>query len=229
MTVKRLKQRRLTIMKTLTRTLLCLVMLTLTCATLFAQNQRLPSIEITVASGVIHPNVRNDAGLKTIYSNLGSKTDTYDDSGGWIVSGPASGDGQEWVAMPFTPKANATVTQIQIAVQHNPARGNAEGFNLVLAADSAGLPGKSLHSWDRKTVPQFGTCCQLDTVKYAKGIKVKKGKQYWVVAQTDSKSTDTWDAWDFTWNESTGNQALNKGSGWQVVSETLNAFAVQGK
>jgi hypothetical protein len=216
-------------MKTLTRRLLSLTVLTLACGTPFAASQRLPDREVNLASGDIHPNVSNNAGLKTIYSNLGSKTDAYDDTNGYIVSGPNSLNGQQWIAMRFTPKANATVTQIQIAVQHSPARGNAEGFNLVLAADSAGLPGKSLHSWDRKNVPKGFTCCQLDTEKYAKGIKVKKGTQYWVVAQTDSKSTDTWDAWLCTWNDSTGNFAYNIGSGWTAENSILSAFAVQGR
>jgi hypothetical protein len=129
--------------------------------------------------------------------------------------------------MPFTPKANATVTQIQIAVEAAPA--NAEAFNLVLAADSASLPGKALHSWHLKKVPDFGTCCKLDTITYAKGIKLTKGQQYWVVAQTDSKSTDALGAWNYTWNERTGNIASNHGYGWKAYNGVMCAFAVLGK
>jgi hypothetical protein len=131
--------------------------------------------------------------------------------------------------MSFTPKANATATQIQIPVFYFNSGTN--GFNLVLAADASSLPGKSLHSWDFKNLPTWGTCCKLVTAKYAKGVKLTKGKKYWVVAQTDSKSTDAVDAWAWTWNDSTGNsRATNTGSGWFHSQDPhLCAFAVQGK
>jgi len=201
--------------------------LTLVCGTPFAAGQRLPDREVNLASGDIQPNVVNNAKLKTIYSNLGSKTDTYDDTGGWAVDGPKSAEGKEWIAMPFTPKANATVTQIQIAVHYDGLGTN--GFNLVLAADDYGLPGKTLHSWDLKNLPYRGTCCKLETAKYAEGVKLTKGKQYWVVARTDSKSAEAVDGWSYTWNDSTGPNAFNVGKGWYYINDQLCAFAVQGK
>jgi len=215
-------------MKTGTRTLLCLTVLTLACGTLFAADQRVPDRVITLASGDIKPNVVNDAKLKTIFSNLGSKTDTYDSTNGWLVAGPNSSRGLQWIAMPFTPRADATVTQIQSAVAYG-NQGGINGFNLVLAADSSGLPGKPLHSWDLKNLRLEDTCCKLDIANYAKGVKVKKGTQYWVVSQTDSKSTTAVDGWSNTWNDSTGNFAFNKGSGWSLYNGTLSAFAVKGK
>jgi hypothetical protein len=234
--VKRLSEEQInkhveTIMKRLTPSLFCLTALTLACGTLLAAGQSLPDRAITVGSGAIHPNVGNDAGLKTIFSNLGSKTDTYDDTNGWSVNGPKCSvctRAPEWIAMPFTPKVNATVTQIQIALQYN--NSGTDGFNLVLAADSAGLPGKSLHSWDEKSLPNFGTCCKLVTAKYATGVKVTKGKRYWVVARTDSKSGDAHDAWDWTWNDSRGLDAYKFRSGWlSLENDNLCAFAVQGE
>ena len=220
-------------MKTLTRTVLCLTVLTLACGTLFAADQRLPEIAIVVASGDIHPNVGNDAGLKTIFSNLGSKTDAYYDAEGYYIAGPNHGSYYaQWVAVAFTPVHAATATQIQIAVEWYGLQNSTKGFELVLAADASGLPGKSLHSWDvKKNVPNFGTCCKLDTATYAKGIKLKKGKQYWVVAKTDSKSTDTVDVWDYTWNEQRGNIAStdpNLGRWVVTADQVLPAFAVQG-
>ena len=160
-----------------TRILLCLTVLTLACGALFAEDQRLPDRAITVRSRGHPPNVRNDAGLKTIYSNLGSKTDTYDDTNGWSVNGPKCSvctQAPEWIAMPFTPKANATVTQIQIALQYNNSGTN--GFNLVLAADSAGLPGKSLHSWDEKSLPTFGNLLQACNRKVCDRHQSREGE-----------------------------------------------------
>jgi hypothetical protein len=134
--------------------------------------------------------------------------------------------------MPFTPTANATVMQIQVAVHYRGSGTN--GFNLVLAADDGyGAPGKTLHSWDLENLVEKGTCCKLATAKYANGIKVQKGKQYWVLAQTDSKSQDSEDGWAFTWNDAqTTYVAFNFGEGWEVYSygpPILAAFAVQGK
>ena len=103
---------------------------------------------------------------------------------------------------------------------------------MVLAADASGVPGKSLHSWDFvKNLPNFDTCCKLDTAKYAEGVVVEKGKQYWVVARTDSKSTDAYDVWCSVWNDSMSKSGeYNVGSGWQSVGEGwVLAFAVQGK
>lgn len=226
--------------KTLLLLLASLAALTLGCITLLAADlddhgvivfQGKPTwVWAMRPSSSITPAEMPDATkLYTIYSNLGSKTDTYTSSHGWYVSGSDSWEGQQWMAMPFTPKKDATVTQIQIAVTYLNNKGGANGFELVLAADSAGLPGKTLHSWDLKNLPTFGTCCKLDTVKYAKGIKVKKGKQYWVIAQTDSKSQDAADVWNYTWNKTKGNFAFNQGNGWKTEDSNLCAFAVQGE
>lgn len=195
-------------MKTLTRILLCLAVLTLACGTLFAaDDQRVPD------------------SLTTIYSNLGSKTDAYDDLALWGVFSPTSSNVEQWVAMPFTPKANATVTQIQIAATAPDP--NTIGFTLVLAADSAGLPGKSLHSWQLPILPLWQTCCQLVTLNYAKGIEVEAGKQYWVVGKS---ATGAGGFWQQTWNHIAGNFAANLFNlGWMPEHGYLGAFAVRGK
>ena len=118
---------------------------------------------------------------------MGSKTDTYDDTDGYLVEGPtnpATGEYQ-WIADPFTPKKASTVTEIEIALVYlGSGTNNAE----VALTDVKGLPGKALETWNVKNLPTSGTCCKLVTVKSKKGIKVKKGKQYWVVGMTDKAS-----------------------------------------
>jgi hypothetical protein len=215
-------------MKTLTAILFCLTMLALACGTLFGSDQGLPDGVVNQASGDIRTNVSNNANLKTIYSNLGTKTDTYDKTTGWLVhQANCSGSSHaQFMAMPFTPKANATVTQIQAAVQWQGSGVN--GANLILATDASGLPGKTLHSWNLKNLANQYTCCKLATAKYANGIKVKKGKQYWVVAQTDAKSLDACDVWDFAWNDMKGNIGYNLGAGWMTEISWVSAFAVRG-
>ena len=216
--------------KSLLRMLLCFAVLTLTCGTLLAADaSRAPMGAVTVRSTVIHPMVDSDAAYKKIYSNLGTKTDAYDDANGWLVMGPTNtlyGYSQD-IAMPFTPKKNATVFQIKIALQYYGYGANAA--TVALYKDAAGLPGKVAAHKDIKNLPTFGTCCTLASAKFAKGVKVKKGKQYWVVGTTGSKSTDSVNVWDYLWNDATGDFAFQQQSGgWVAYNAQLCAFAVYG-
>jgi len=177
-------------------------------------------------STIVRPAVIPDATkLYTIYSNLGSKTDTYDDKQATVVSGPSYGSGQQWIAQPFIPKSNAEVTEIEVAVSYY---SGTNGVTISLNTDKSSLPGKPLHTWNLTNLPTFGTCCKLDMIKDAKGLKVIKSKQYWIVARTNKSTESTGDAWDFTWNDSIGKKAFNDGSGWQLNSGNLGALGVFG-
>lgn len=225
--------------KTVTRTVFCLFVLVFAGAGVLAQNPGSPALKRSTAASTAfprlitnHPYVSNNAGLKTIFSNLGNKTDAYDYSNGWDVLGPDSNLGEsQWIAMPFTPKKAATVTKIEIAVTW--AHSGADAFNLVLAADDAGLPGQALYSWDLKQMPDFGYggCCTLDVGKYAMGVELKANTQYWVVAQTDSRSIYSRDVWNWVWTDNVGPMAGNVGgAGWQLFNNgNLCAFAVLGQ
>jgi len=175
-----------------------------------------------------HPAPAHSAGLKTIYSNLGTGTDVYYCCEGWTLSG-SGGEvgGSDWIAMPFTPTKAATLEQIDLGI------GYVTGTNqivITLTKDKSGLPGASIHSWTVKNMPTFGTCCTLDTIKYKKGIKVAKGKQYWITATTNAKDYDLWGAWNFTYNDATGTFAYQSGGGgWKTEDSYLGAFDVLGK
>ena len=185
---------------------------------------RLPDIAITNGSPFVHPLDANPAGLVKLYSNLGSKTDAYDDNLAWIVFGPATGM-EQWMAMPFTPKANATVRQIKVAIGNE---GGVNGVTLLLSTDAGGVPGKTMHKWEVKNLFTWGGCCSLDVVKTS-GIKVKKGTLYWIVAKTDSTNSNAQDVWAYTWNHATGNISYNLGAGWQPYPhQVLSAYAVYG-
>jgi hypothetical protein len=214
-------------MKTLTRTLACIAILTIACGTMMAAD-RLPDRAITVGAGVIHPMpVEKKPWFKTLYTNLGSSTDAYYSTNGWLVAGSASALGHEqWIAMPVTLSGNHTLNEIEIALTYDNSGTNAA--EVVFAADSSGLPGKTIKSWDVKNLPTFGTCCTLVVVKDKKGIKLKANTQYWVIGQTDSKSADAYDSWDYTYNLVTGNFAYNIGSGWTSYDSDLSAFALRG-
>jgi hypothetical protein len=181
----------------------------------------------TKAPNFVTPAIMPSGTLYTIYSNLGPKNDAYDGSSGWYVKGSGTGT-QQWVGIPFTPKSNAIVTEIDIALVY--IDGPVDGGVLSLNETSNGLPGKALHAWNLNNLPIYPTCCTLDVGKDSKGLAVKKGTQYWVVARTNASETDTYDGWDFTYNQATGTLVVNQGSGWEKGNDkTLGAFGVFGK
>jgi len=182
----------------------------------------------TMPSPVIHEADPNPDKLETIFSNLGPKGFLYTDNVSWDVAGPDSGVPEEWVPMPFTPTFDAEVTRIVVAVEHN--TGSPNSFVLSLNADGGGLvPGKVIHRWIVKHAPKFGTCCTLDVAKDERGLKVGKGTQYWVVAQTNEDEKGTRMEWDLAAQGIEGNFAFNDGTGWFEYTAFTSAFAVYGK
>jgi hypothetical protein len=180
-------------------------------------------------SAVVRPVDPNPAKLFTIFSNLGKGKNVYTHHVAWDVAGSDSGVAEEWIAMPFTPKSNAEVTQIAVAVQHDTGAPNA--FVLSLNQDSGGLPGKAIHTWMVKNLPPFGTCCTLDVATDATGLTVRKGIQYWVVAKTSPNETKTRDEWNLASAGIEGPFAINNndGQGWYQYTAFTSAFAVFGR
>ena len=170
----------------------------------------------------------NAEGQIVIFSNLGTKNHLYEDTVAWDVAGPRSGVQQQWVAMPFTPTFDAEAQQIAVAIEHN--SGSPNSFVLSLNADSGEIvPGKVLHRWSVKNAPKFGTCCILDVVKSAQPLKLKKGTQYWVVAETNDDTESTRMEWDLSPLSIEGNFVFNNGQGWYEYTAFTSAFAVYGR
>jgi hypothetical protein len=166
--------------------------------------------------------------LVKIYSNLGTGDNVYDGIAGYGILGPDAG--QRWpenVACAFKPKANHTVTEIDLGLTH------VQGTNIVIVSlngTEKGVPGKPLHSWTFKNLPDFGTCCTLQVAKYAKGIPVQKGKLYWVVVRWSKKYADTYDVWNNDSNGESGTFTNDLGWGWFPKSyQQLGNFGVFGK
>jgi hypothetical protein len=161
-----------------------------------------------------------EAGLATIFSNLGPNKDAYDGTGGWIAAGPQDTytNQQQDVAIPFTPASNSTVTRIKVPFQYYGYGKNAG--TLALASDASGLPGALLATHDMKNLLVFGVgCCKFTTWILKAGVQVKAGTQYWIVATTDKKSIDSAYVWDYTWNGGVGTVALQDNlGGWGTVT-----------
>lgn len=172
------------------------------------------------------PMEPDEAGLKTIYSNLGTGRKVYNDSTSWTIGGAGSPVGQMWVAEPFTPASDATVTRLKVAVGYVTGT---NGVSIALANDKEGVPGKFLKQWFKTGLPNGGTCCVLQVENDVAGIPVKGGVQYWVVVKTSAKTNDTWDDFDFS-NHASSQLATNTGSGWiKAGYKHQGAFGVFGK
>ena len=183
------------------KTLVLVFLLMLSTSLLFAQAKHVGRITKTTEKSAIHtPGPDEPAGLAKIYSNLGKKkTDVYLDNEGWTVNGPnASGfnGNYQWFGMPFTPKSDSHVSQVQVAIEW--VEGDNQ-VNLTLNSDSSGVPGAVLAGPVTVTnLGTFGTCCTLAVANFP-STAVTGGTQYWVVAETTTSGTgsDTWAAWDF--------------------------------
>ena len=83
---------------------------------------------------------------------------------------------------------------------------------VSLNEDNFGVPGKArLHTWHFSNLPAVWSCCTLQTGKYAKGIKVRKGKLYWVVLRPEKQRfQDTWDVWADNYAEKQGELFLQQ-------------------
>lgn len=167
-------------------------------------------------------------GLVKIYSTLGTGNNVYNANAGNGIVGPDAGQMfPEWVGNAFLADADHVVTVIQVGATYV-SGGNA--VVLSLNDDNNQRPGKTLGTWHFANLPQFGSCCTLLTAKSKTGIKITKGKLYWVVMGTSPLDPDTYAVWNNDWNGKQGLWTNDIGSGWAPAShQQLNAFAVFGK
>ena len=197
------------------KTLLLACLLSLCNLALFSQTRNLPRALHTAETSAIlvSPPQEAPASLKKIYSNLGSiKTDLYNDHAGSEISGPNSGSVELSFALPFTPKSNSHVSQVQVSVQH---AGGANQVNLSIYGDADGVPGTLLAGPIAITnLATTGTCCALAVANFSP-VAVTGGSQYWVVADTPSKGTgsDFFGEWEWV-AKPVYPQAFSDGFGW---------------
>lgn len=179
-----------------------LCLLVLCSANLFAQdNSRMPRAVHTSEKSQIHIPAAAETPLTRIFSNLGPAANAYNDTDDFLVAGSASGLGQEFLGVAFTPKADSTVTVIRAALQFlDEGNGAPNQINVSLYNDAGGVPGEIIRGPHTITnLPEAGTCCTLATWHLSKGVSVFAGVQYWVVADapatgTGSDSAAVWDA-----------------------------------
>jgi hypothetical protein len=156
---------------------------------------------VTHPAATRQPYVKDNAGLTTIFDNLGGK---YPDGVYWCCTGYNIWGPDNtllkppiefWEAAAFTPSTSLNVTKIEVAVGYQEYTG--EKYSDVLLSlnnDNAGVPGTAIHTWKVTNMPDFGSCCAVDT-KGNTGIPVTAGTQYWLVVSTEKKS-DVYAVWN---------------------------------
>jgi hypothetical protein len=181
------------------------------------------------SSGIAVPAVRNDAKLKTLFSNLSDyEYGTYFCCEAYGVSGPNSLQGYTvWQAVPFAPKANVKLSKVEAGVS------NFDGTNSVaiwLAADASGLPGDTLAGpVNVHGLPTFGSCCTLAIAKF-KNVPLAKDTQYWIVVGSDSNSLDSLDDWNLNGTDMRYDYPYARYEGsWQLEHGVLPAIGIFGK
>jgi hypothetical protein len=206
------------------RALSCLFALTLASGVLWAQNG--PKVAHTTHHGPVVPFKAPPTPLKTIYSSLGpSATNAYNDTTGYYVIGPNNsvGLGEQWIGQPFTPQANAHVSEISVAVGWI---SGPKAINVGLYSDDAGDVGTLLVNGETNKVPAFGTCCQTVNVSVTP-TAVTAGTQYWIVVTSDDTNAPGFTGVFQSTNSST--TAYNPQQlGWFTFSGNVPAILVRG-
>jgi len=184
------------------KALLLICSLALCNLTLTAQtSSQSRAVHVPEKSAVHVPAQERPEGLVTIYSNLGTKTDLYNDSEGWVITGFNTFGGDNYafeIGLPFTPKSNSHVSQVRAALQYQGQGANQVNFSIY--NDASGIPGTLLAGpVTVANLPNSGTCCTLAIAGFTP-LAVKKGTQYWVVANTPAsgQGSDFNGVWD--WN-----------------------------
>lgn len=186
------------------KTLFTLTLLALASVTVFAANRDGAVVSkdgrttiVTKRTPSVTRTVSNDAGLVEIFNNIGT---AYPKGSYWCCEGATitgatalSGFPEYWEAGAFTPSANHTVTKVKVAV------GYVEGTNglvLGLYSDASGVPGTPIKTWKLSGLPNFGSCCTVESKGDSAGVPVKSGTQYWIVLKTNKSESNTWAAWN---------------------------------
>ena len=169
-------------------------------------------------------------GVTAIFDNLASldPKGVYMAGSGYTLGGPQSVVGQAWAAAAFTPAANATVTEIDVAAGY--ILGTKRDVSIHIYADNGGVPGQDLWSHNAR-LPTEGSCCAVATVTDTTGLALTGGTQYWVGITTTKNAPDLFGIWNFNVADQVdpGLTASNLGSGWKANPSLPNlAFAVFG-
>ena len=156
----------------------------------------------------ITPTPKEDAGLNIIAGNFSRypKATYFSIWGNTVAQGGSNFPFQTWVAVAFTPTANATITKLEVSAGRQ--GGGTAGFELSLYNDAGGIPGTPIKTAHISTLPNYGECCDVAVANDPAGIPVTAGAQYWVVVSTTAEDTDIY-AWAYNSTDMTAQAAAS--------------------
>jgi hypothetical protein len=222
-------------------TLVALAALAASSKSNYSFSQDLRTVTATKTPSFVTPT-NHDAKLKTIAGNLSIYPYGvfFCCFGNTIAAGPPNFPFQYWVAIPFTPTADATVTRVEASVGTF-GGADAGAFQIQLLADNNNSPGKAIKTFTISSEPNYGACCTLDVGKDKAGIPVTKGTQYWIAVTTSKKQTAFAGGWAFNstdmrsyeiagWCEGSSTYCGNNSGKWVVgqSGDPLPAYAILG-
>ena len=179
------------------------------------------------------PAKPGDGSPVIIFNNLSEyKYATYFCCEATTIQGPDAqqgGPGAIWRAIPITPRANLTLTEIEapfFTLFGTPS------IAVWLAADSGGVPGDTIAGpIDANNLPSFFGCCTLTTVTFP-NVPLTKGTHYWIVVGTDANSINSMDGWNSNTIDMRPHPAAiyaTTNGKWLAHSDVLPAIRVLGQ
>jgi hypothetical protein len=188
--------------------------------------------------------VQSQAAAKKIYSNLGPAGDLFDPSNGWLISGPNSGQQQQAIALPFTPKTDINLEGIELPVGWY---GGLNSVNVCIYADFGGLPGEVVECVTMYNMYPFGggfyypncvwelprpfypwPCVCLNVWEWNPFLLTHKVR-YWVSVYPDPYEPDFYGGWYWNYKDATGPFAYFDGTQWNAANDVLPAVELFGK
>ncbi len=171
-----------------------------------------------------HPAIEEalPSGVAVIYSNFGTGTSLYNASFGLTEAGAEAnvlGNGDPVSqAISFVPDTDYVLLRLDAALSY------VEGTNklgLFLAEDNGGVPGKVIYGAAFTNLPEFGTCCTVQTAKLTptatKYVALKGGQTYWLFPlPVDPSGFFVWNA-DTTGQAGNGAYSHDNGKTWTLI------------
>jgi hypothetical protein len=175
----------------------------------------LKHVMATQLSPHITPPAKEDAGLNIIAGNFSRYPDAtyFSIWGNTIAQGGSNFPFQTWVAVAFTPTANATITRLEVSAGRQ--GGGTAGYELGLYSDDNGLPGALIKGGHVSNIPPYGECCQFASLNDPAGVPVTAGTQYWVAVTTTPEDTDI-----YAWAYNSTNMTPQLAASWCEGSST---------
>ncbi len=179
------------------------------------------------AAAVMLMSTGSSARASTLFNNLNANPlSKYNCCNSYTIEGSSTA---QYFAQgfSFTPSASESVSQVDIALQ---IFGGTDSVVVTLNADSGGLPGAVLETWNVSGLPAPATCCTLQSLAPGVPLTLTSGTIYWLIATPGA--ADTFAGWNLNNTSSTGPRAVQSSSGGAFslfgATDTQGAFDVIG-